>query len=153
MTEHLEAWRGPYAISTDPVRLDLAAVHAYLTRSYWAAGIPLETVRRSAAHSLCFGVYASGQQVGFARVITDRATFAYMADVYVLEAHRGRGLGTWLVETILAHPELQGLRRFMLVTRDAAALYARSGFERPAEPSGIMQIRWSDVYRAADGGA
>jgi GNAT superfamily N-acetyltransferase len=154
MVEYPEARRDAYTISTDPARLDLAAVHAYLTRSFWAAGIPLETVRRSAAHSLCFGVYdegGGGEQVGFARVITDRATFAYLADVYVLEAHRGRGVGGWLVETILAHPELQGLRRFMLVTRDAASLYARAGFERPAEPSGIMQIRRSDVYRAGGG--
>jgi GNAT superfamily N-acetyltransferase len=147
--EHYTAEQGGYVLSTDPARLDLVAVHAYLTRSYWAAGIPLEVVRRAAAHSLCFGVYdAGGGQVGFARLITDRATFAYLADVYVLEAHRGRGVGRWLVATLLAHPDVQGVRRLMLVTRDAAGLYARHGFAPPAEPSGIMQIRRANPYAA-----
>jgi len=157
--EQPEARRGPYTISTDPARLDLAAVHAYLSRSYWAAGIPFDVVERAAANSLCFGLYCEREvgdagavreeQVGFARAITDRATFAYLADVYVLEAHRGQGLAKWLVGFILEHPELQGLRRFMLVTRDAAGLYAPFGFRPPEEPSGIMQIRRPDVYGAA----
>lgn len=127
--EHFVAEHNGYTISTDPVRLDFVAVHAYLTRSYWAAGIPMETVRRSAAHSLCFGVYQGADQIGFARVITDHTTFGYLADVYVLEEHRGRGVGKWLVETILAHPDIQGLRRLMLSTRDAAGLYTRYGFQ------------------------
>ncbi len=135
-----------YMISTDPDRIDLVAVHAYLTRAYWSAGIPIETVRRAAAHSLCFGVYRDDEQVGYARAITDRATFAYLADVYVLEAHRGQGLGKWLIEQILAHPDLQDLRRFMLVTRDAAGLYAPYGFQTPVAPSGIMQIRRTNPY-------
>jgi GNAT superfamily N-acetyltransferase len=143
---HVTARRDGYAISTDPARLDLHAVHAYLTRSYWATGIPIDVVRRAAANSLCFGLYRGDEQVGFARVITDRATFAYLADVYVLEAHRGRGLGRWLVAQVLAHPDVQNLRRFMLVTRDAAGLYAPHGFEPPVEPSGIMQIRRPNPY-------
>src|SRR5579862_7962858 len=132
--------RDGYAISTDPGRLDLVAIHAFLSRSYWAAGIPLETVQRAVEHSLCFGVYRGAVQVGFARVITDRATFGYLADVYVLDEHRGAGIGKWLVETILSHPDLQGLRRLMLVTRDASGLYARFGFEPPAEQIGRAHV-------------
>ncbi|MEP6989581.1 MAG: GNAT family N-acetyltransferase [bacterium] len=131
----------PYMLSTEHARLDVEAIHAFLARSYWAKGIPLATVRRSVEHSLCFGLYDAGNtQAGFARVVTDRATFAYLADVYVLEAHRGRGLGRWLVSSVLAHPALQGLRRIMLVTRDADMLYAPFGFRAPTEPSGIMHI-------------
>jgi GNAT superfamily N-acetyltransferase len=143
---HLTTEQNGYTISTDPARLDLVAVHAFLTRSYWAAGIPMDTVRRAAEHSLCFGIYRGDEQVGFARVVTDRSTFGYLADVYVLEAHRGVGLGKWLVQTILDHPDLQGVRRLMLVTRDAGPLYAQFGFETPAEPSGIMHIRWTNRY-------
>jgi 8-oxo-dGTP pyrophosphatase MutT (NUDIX family)/GNAT superfamily N-acetyltransferase len=145
-TEERDAAPDGYAISSDPARLDLRAVHAYLTRSYWAAGIPFDLVERAAANSLCFGVYLGDDQVGFARMITDRATFAYLADVYVLEAHRGKGLGRRLVEQVLAHPDIRNLRRLMLVTRDAAGLYAAHGFEAPVEPSGIMQIRRQNVY-------
>lgn len=148
--EHVAQTRGDYVVSSDPARLDLHAVHAYLSRSYWAAGIPFEVVERAAANSLCFGVYHGAEQVGFARVITDRATFAYLADVYVLEAHRGQGLARWMMEVILAHPALQGLRRFMLVTRDAHGLYARFGFHAPADPSGIMVIHRPGVYRGAE---
>lgn len=142
--------RGTYTISTDPARLDLEAVRAYLARSYWAAHIPLDVVRRAAAGSLCFGVYAGtapgAAQVGFARVVTDRATFAYLADVYILEEHRGQGLSVWLVETILAHPDLQGLRRWMLATRDAHGLYERFGFRRPANADMIMEITRPNPY-------
>lgn len=145
---HSDSKRDGYTISADPERMDVAAIHAYLSRSYWASGIPLATVRRSMDHSLCFGLFHQGEQVGFARLVTDKATFAYLADVYVLEEHRGQGLGLWLVETVLAHPEVQGVRRFMLVTRDAARLYSRFGFEKPSEPSGIMQIRRIDPYSA-----
>ena len=151
-SERREVRRGAYAISDDPSRLDLDAVHAYLSRSYWAAGIPMTVVRRAAANSLCFGVYRLGgdheEQVGFARVVTDHATFAYLADVYILEEHRGQGLASWLVEVVLAHPDLQGLRRFMLVTRDAQALYARAGFRAAEASDNVMQIRWPNVYGA-----
>lgn len=137
-----------YEISTDPARLDLGAVHAYLTRSYWSAGIPRDVVERAAANSLCFGVYhATEGQVGFARVVTDHATFAYLCDVYVLEAHRGRGLSKRLMAAISAHPDLQGLRRFMLGTKDAHGLYSQFGFTPLANPSRMMEILRPDVYR------
>lgn len=144
-----------YTISTDPQRLDVAAIHAYLARSYWAGGIPIETVRRSIEHSLCFGLFHAGaerggEQVGFARVVTDRATFAYLCDVYVLEAHRGHGLGKRLIEAVHRHPELQGLRRFMLATRDAHGLYAQYGFTPVAVPERLMEVLRPDVYRTTD---
>ena len=124
-----------YAVSTDPVRLDIARIHRFLSTAYWSAGIPREVVRRSIVHSLPFGLYAPrGQQVGFARVVTDRATYAYLGDVYVETEHRGRGLGKFLVSCVLAHPELQGLRRWALATADAHGLYARHGFGPPANP-------------------
>jgi GNAT superfamily N-acetyltransferase len=138
-----------YEISTDPSRLQLGAIHAYLTRSYWSPGIPKDVVATAIANSLCFGLYlretdASGRgdtQVGFARVVTDKASFAYLADVYVLEEHRGQGLSKRLVERVLAHPELQGMRRFLLATRDAHGLYAQFGFKAPAKPENFMEIR------------
>ena len=145
---HLELIRGDYVISTDPARLDPAAIHQYLTRSYWAEGIPLAVVQRSLLGSLCFGLYHDNRQVGFARVITDRATFAYLGDVYVLEEHRGRGLGKWLMDAVFAHPALIGLRRTVLVTRDAHALYARYGFTAPRNPAGYMEIHRPDIYQA-----
>jgi GNAT superfamily N-acetyltransferase len=130
-----------YDISTDRGRLQLDAIHAYLTRSYWASGIPKDLVERAIANSLCFGLYQGDAQVGFARVITDKTTFAYLADVYVLEAHRGQGLSKRLVEFILACPELQGLRRFLLATRDAHGLYAQFGFKPPIRPQSMLEIR------------
>lgn len=138
-----------YEISTDPGRLQLDAIHAYLTRSYWSPGIPKDVVATAIANSLCFGLYlrdADGRgrgdaQVGFARVVTDRASFAYLADVYVLEEHRGQGLSKRLVEQVLAHPELQGMRRFLLATRDAHGLYAQFGFKAPAKPQNFMELR------------
>ena len=136
-----------YEIGTDPARLDLDVIHGFLSRSYWAAGIPRETVARSLRDSLCFGVYHKGAQAGFARVITDRATFAYVADVFVLPEHRGRGLGKRLMARIKAHPELQGLRRWALGTRDAHGLYRQFGFEAPADPSLWMEIHHKDAYR------
>jgi GNAT superfamily N-acetyltransferase len=139
--------RHGYVVSTDPVRLDVAAVHTYLTQSYWAAGIPLEIVARSLANSLCLGLYATGgAQVGLARVVTDRATFAYLCDVYVLEDHRGRALGKFLMECVQAHPDLQHLRRTMLVTADAHGLYAQFGFGAPARPERLMERTDPDVY-------
>jgi GNAT superfamily N-acetyltransferase len=119
----IREWRsGEYVVSTDRSRLDLGVVHGYLKWSYWAEGVPLDVVRRSVENSLVFGMYRDAEQVGFARVVTDQATFAYLADVFVLEEHRGQNLGKWLVETVLSHPELQDLRRWMLATRDAREL-------------------------------
>ena len=136
-----------YEISTDPLRLDVEAIHAFLTRSYWSAGIPKATVARAIEHSLCAGVYLGSDQVGFARVITDRASFGYLADVYILEAHRGRGLSKEVVATLLAHPDLQGLRRLLLATRDAQDLYSKFGFKQLAAPHRMMELHNPDVYR------
>ena len=137
--------RGDYAISTDPARLDLETIHSYLSgSSYWAQGRPMEVVRRSIENSLCFGLYWRGRQVGFARVITDRATFAWLADVFVLDEERGRGLSKWLMETILAHPRLQGLRRWVLATKDAHSLYSRFGFAPLKRPE-----RWMERFDPA----
>jgi GNAT superfamily N-acetyltransferase len=133
--------RGEYLISTDRSLLDLQVIHGYLSTSYWAAGVPEEVVGRSIENSFNFGVYRDEEQVGFARVVTDRATFAYLADVFVLEAHRGQGLGKWLVEVILSHPDLQGLRRWMLATRDAHDLYRRYAFTELARPAIFMERR------------
>ncbi len=141
-----EYTKPPYSITTDPERLDLDAIHAFLSRSFWAEGIPKETVAKAIANSLCFGLFDGEAQVGFARVVTDRATFAYLCDVYVLESHRGRGLGKWLMETVMAHPDLQGLRRFQLVTRDAHGLYRRHGFEKPGNPERYMEIFRHGMY-------
>ncbi len=142
----LEAHRAPYVISTDPARFDLDAIHAYLTRSYWSPGIPRDTVARAVQNSLCAGLYLDHQQIGFARVVTDAATYAYLCDVYILEDHRARGLGKWLMQFILAHPSLQNLRRFTLATRDAHDLYAAFGFTPLAKPDRFMEIHRPDVY-------
>src|ERR1700679_211447 len=129
MLESVEERRGEFCISTDRALLDLHVVHGVLTNSYWAKGIPREVVARSIEHSLCFGMYdENGQQIGFARVITDYATIAYLGDVFLLESHRGRGLSKWLMECIVQHPSLQNLRRWILLTRDAHNLYSKFGF-------------------------
>src|SRR4051812_2516728 len=140
-----------YEISTDAARLDIGAMHAYLTRSYWSPGIPCATVERAARHSLCFGLYArsDGAQIGLTRVVTDHATFAYLCDVYVLEEHRGRGLGKFMMRTVMAHPALTGARRTMLGTRDAHGLYAQYGFRAPPDDGVLMQILRPDMYRSA----
>jgi GNAT superfamily N-acetyltransferase len=139
----IQEWRrGAYTISTDQQRLDIELIHRYLsTSTYWATGRPLDVVRRSLAHSLCFGLYLDGVQVGFARVITDYATFAWIADVFVLDAHRGQGLGVWMMEVILAHPDLQGFRRWALATKDAQELYRRFGFAELTRPERWMERR------------
>jgi GNAT superfamily N-acetyltransferase len=142
-----ERRRDAFTVSTDPARLDLDVVHGYLARSYWAEGVPRAVVARSLAGSLCFGLYEGARQVGFARAITDRATYAYLADVFVLEPFRGQGLGVWLVECVMAHPDLQGLRRWSLVTRDAHALYRRFGFTALPAPERSMEKVDADVYR------
>ena len=145
-TAPIELVRGEYVISTDRSRIDVAAVHAFLSQSYWSPGIPEEIVRRGIAGAICFGISHGRTQVGFARVITDQATYAYLADVYVLEAHRGRGLAKWLMEVIMSHPALQGLRRFALSTRDAHALYRQFGFEVVANPERQMEIMRRNIY-------
>ena len=140
--------RGEFLVSTDPARLDLDVVHGFLTNCYWAKGIPREVVARSIEHALCFGIYeGNGKQVGFARVISDFATIAYVGDVFVLETHRGRGLGKWLMECIMQHPALQNLRRWILTTRDAHGLYSQVGFSSVKMPERFMERHRPDVYR------
>lgn len=146
MGKYVDEQRGQFSISTDPARLDVDAIHAFLVQSYWAQGIPREVLERSITGSICFGVYADTRQVGFARVITDGATFAYLADVYVLQEFRGQGLGRWLMEVVMSHPAVQGLRRFTLVTRDAHGLYSQFGFRPLTNPDGYMEIRQQNVY-------
>ena len=140
---------GPYVICDDPARLDVRAMHAYLTRSYWSAGISMELVARAAHHSLCIGAYdAAGAQVGLVRLISDYATFCYVCDVYVLEEHRGRGLSKAMLAMAKDHPMLQGLRRWSLVTADAHGLYRQFGFTAVAQPERHMEGLRPDIYRA-----
>lgn len=139
-----------YTISTDRTLLNVDMIHQYLTEeSYWAAAIPYETVKRSIENSICFGVYNEEKQIGFARLITDKATFAYLADVFILTEHRGKGLSKWLMQTIQDHPELQGLRRWMLGTKDAHALYEQFGWTVLSEEirPRFMQRHFPDVYK------
>lgn len=145
---HME-WRRDdgYVISTDPARLDLDGMQQFLERSYWADGIPRDLMERAIAHSLPFGMYDANGQVGFARVISDHATFGYLADVFVLEAHRGKGLSKWLMECVLAHPDLQGFRRWVLLTRDAHGLYRQFGFHELEQPDRYMELRPRRGYR------
>lgn len=135
-------------ISTDQTRLDLALIHRFLSeQSTWARGIPLATVQRALQQSLCFGAYLDGAQIGFARVITDGATFAYLVDVFVLPAHRGRGYSKRLMEAVMSHAALQGLRRFLLATSTAPQLYAQFGFKPVAKPQALMERLDPDVYQ------
>jgi GNAT superfamily N-acetyltransferase len=135
-------------ISTDPADIDFAVVHGFLSRdAYWSRGVPEATLRKAIAHSLCFSALADdGAQLGFARVVTDRATFAYLCDVFVVEAARGGGVGKALIAAVMEHPDLQGLRRFSLATADAHALYARHGFAPLADPARFMEIYRPRVY-------
>jgi GNAT superfamily N-acetyltransferase len=143
----MEYRRGEFVISTDRERLNLEAVHGFLTNCYWAKGIPREVVERSMEHALCFGIYdGEGAQVGFARVISDFATIAYVGDVFVLETHRGRGLGKWLMQCITQHPALQNLRRWILTTRDAHGLYSQVGFTPVKAPERYMELHRPNVY-------
>jgi len=145
----VEFRKGEFTVTTDPALIDLDMVYGFLTECYWAKGIPREVVARSIENSLCFGMYADGKQIGFARVISDYATYAYIGDVFVLESFRGRGLGKWLMECIMQHPGLQGLRRWSLVTRDAHALYAHLGFTPLKRPQNYMELHDPDVYQKA----
>jgi GNAT superfamily N-acetyltransferase len=144
----MEISENGYVFSDDPNKIDAIAIHRYLsTQSYWAKGIPLEIVKRSIAGSLCFGIYKDAAQIGFARWITDRATFGYLADVYIDEAHRGLGLSKKLMSLMLFHPDLQGLRRYMLGTVDAHGLYAQFGFKAVDHPERLMAIVVPDPYK------
>ena len=142
-----ELERDGYRISTDPARLDANVIHGFLRDAYWSPGIPRGIVSRAIANSLNFGLYADGRQIGFARVCTDRATFAYLMDVFVLPEHRGKKLSIWLMEAVMSHPDLQDLRIFRLATRDAHGLYEKFGFTRVANPDVMMEINRPDVYQ------
>ena len=144
----MEWKRDGLTVSTDRARLDRGAIHEFLRGSYWAKGIPRELVDRAIDTSLCFGLYDGDRLVGFARVITDHATFAYLSDVFVLESHRGRGLGTWFMESVLSHPDLQNLRRWMLATADAHGLYRKVGFSALSKPERIMEKLLANAYGA-----
>jgi GNAT superfamily N-acetyltransferase len=134
-------------ISTDPARFDIDLIHNFLSSSYWARNIPREVVEKCIRNSLSFGAFADGRQVGFARAVTDRATFAYLADVFVVREYRGRGISKLLLRAILDHPDLQGLRRLLLATRDAHGLYAKFGFKPLAEPELYMTIHNPNTYQ------
>lgn len=143
----MEFRNGNFLISTDKARLQLSVIHDFLAHSsYWAKNVPLTVVRKAIANSLCFGVYEGDKQIGFARVITDYATFAYLADVFILPTHRGKALSKWLMSCLFAHPELQGLRRWMLATRDAHGLYAQYGFRTVETPERFMELYNPNVY-------
>jgi GNAT superfamily N-acetyltransferase len=148
MSAHLEWEREGYVLSTDPERLDREAIYGYLVASYWAERIPREVFERSIDNAMCFGLYApDGSQAGFARIISDHATVAYLGDVFVLEPHRGRGLSKWMMDCIIGHPDLQGLRRWILLTRDAHGLYQQFGFTPLAKPDRWMELWAPDVYK------
>ncbi len=143
-----EFHNGNFLVSTDPGKLDLYAIHEFLSKeSYWAKGIPKEIMVRAIENSLCFGVYKNSKQIGFARIITDHATFAYLCDVYILETHRGKGLAKWLMSALMAHPSIQELRRFNLVTRDAHRLYSQFGFTALNNPDGYMELVRRGIYQ------
>jgi GNAT superfamily N-acetyltransferase len=141
-----ERARDAYRVSTDPSLLDIDVIVGFLKDAYWSPGIPRATVEQAIANSLNFGLYADGAQIGFARVCTDQATFAYLMDVFVLREHRGAGLGVWLMECVMQHPDLQNLRIFRLATRDAHGLYEKVGFSRVANPDVMMEINRPHVY-------
>lgn len=136
-------------IDTMQSRLDIDFIHEFLRHSYWAEDVPRSVVAKSIEHSLCFGVYDGDEQIGFARVISDFATYAYMADVFIVEEHRGKGHGRTLVQAIMSHPDLQGLKRWQLATKDAQGLYAKFGFTPLATPERWMEIRKPQPYTAA----
>lgn len=139
---------GAFTVTCDPAKMDRALVAEFLASSYWAKGIPPATVERSMAHSLCFALLDGDRQIGFARVISDYATIAYIGDVFVLPEYRGRGLAKWLMACILSHPELQGLRRWILATRDAHGLYEKLGFTALKKPEIFMELHNPNVYGA-----
>jgi GNAT superfamily N-acetyltransferase len=141
---------GTFTVTCDPARMAPAVIADFLASSYWAKGIPLATVEKSMAHSLCFALLDGDRLVGFARVITDRATIAYLGDVFVLPEYRGRGLSKWLMECVVSHPELQGLRRWILATGDAHGLYEKFGFTPLKRPEIFMERHDPNVYGASE---
>jgi len=143
----MDFYKGDYHISTNKEKLDIPFIHRFLSHSYWAEDIPFDMVKRSIDGSMNFGVYNGSRQVGFARVITDHATFGYLADVFIDENYRGLGLSKWLMQTIMAHPQLQGFRSWQLATRDAHGLYAQFGFKPLENPERIMRIVVPDIYK------
>lgn len=143
----IDAIRNGYVLSTDKSRIDVPTVHAFMQDSYWAADRPMSTLRLAIDNSICFGIYKDRNQVGFARVVTDGATFAWLCDVYIAHAHRGLGLSTWLMEGILAHPDLQNLQRWLLATKDSHGLYERYGFSAPHKPERLMERYDESAYR------
>lgn len=147
LNNHLSWEKDGFTITTDKSKMDIDVIHGYLSRSYWAQGIPRVTVKKSMEGSLCFAVLNGSRQVGFARVITDKATFGYLADVFILEEYRGKGLSKWLMEIILGHPELQNFRRLLLSTRDAHGLYRQFGFKDLVSPENWMQVHNPEVYK------
>ena len=136
-----------FTITTEKEKFDIEFIHSFLTRSYWAEGISKELIKRSVDGALCFGLFENDKQIGFARMITDKATFAYLADVFIIEGYRGRSLSKWLMEVIMAHPSLQGLRRMMLATKDAHGLYKKFGFTPLNNVDRWMQIHDPDIYK------
>lgn len=142
-----ETQQNDYLISTNKSKLDIAFIHHFLSvESYWAKNIPIDVVKKSIEGSLCFGLYLSGKQIGFARVITDGATFGYLADVFVDSTHRGKGLSKWLMQIIMQHPDLQGLRRIALATKDAHGLYEQVGFKPLNDAGSFMQVKRENPY-------
>ena len=145
--EITEWQKDDYILSTDKTKIDINTVHQFLSHSHWAEGISIELVKQSIENSLCFGIYHLKKQIGFARVISDLTTFAYLADVFIIPEERGKGLSKWLMQMIIEHPHLQGLRRFTLATRDAHELYAQFGFTSFDKPERWMQKHNPDVYK------
>lgn len=137
-----------YKISSEVCDMDISVIHGYISRSYWAKNIPLHTMEKAINNSLCFGVFTNlGNQVAFARMVTDSATFAYLADVFVLEQHRGKGISKWMMQNIIEHPDLQGIRRMTLATSDAHGLYKEFGFKALNSPESFMELHQPDVYK------
>ena len=139
--------RGRHWVTTDPEKLDMEVVYGYLSRAYWCEQIPRATLERALLHSLCFSLFEGERQVGLVRVISDYTTFAYLCDVFVLESHQGQGLGTWMMRCVMQHPDLQGLRRWHLTTRDAHALYRKYGFVPLSKPERHMEVFTPDIYK------
>lgn len=143
----MEWKKGEFIITDQREEMDIEIIHYFLRESYWAKGIPRHIVEKALNNSICFGLFHNSKQIGFGRAVTDRATFAYLADVFVVPAYRGSGLGKWLVSCVLAHPELQGLRRWLLATLDAHGLYEQNGFVALRNPEWFMEINDPEIYQ------
>ena len=146
--KEITTYRSEFCISTDKSKLDIDSIHEFLsTQAYWCLNIPKDKVQTAIENSLCFGVYLHEKQIGFARIISDFSTIAYLGDVYILEEFRGKGLSKWLVEIIMNHPNLQGLRRWILLTGDAHELYRKFGWTDIADPTKWMELHDKNVYK------